>query len=193
MDVRYLSVPSLAEFSCFRVGFHARIFYPLWRLLAVNISWKVYLTSNMRIAFPLLDPFIYTPHHRSIHFNKSRSFKSSTYLQIQLHVTLSKILFIAQFIWYPIVTGISHDIVFGMCHVRAYHMTMWYAFWPCGLVCDHVVWFFKTIENFNLEFLKVRNDYKYSIKRKPYLCGVWGNTPHFGSPAVPYSIFSLMA
>ncbi len=141
MDVRYLSVPSLAEFSCFRVGFHARIFYPLWRLLAVNISWKVYLTSNMRIAFPLLDPFIYTPHHRSIHFNKSRSFKSinifadtvtcyivknSIYCPIYMvshsywHITRYSI-------WYVSCQGLSHD------HVVCF-LAMWFGLWSCGMI-----------------------------------------------------------
>ncbi len=76
-------------------------------------------------------------------------------------------------------------------------MTMWYLFWPCGmlfahLVClfDHVVWFFKTTENINLGYLKVRNDKNLDIKRTPNLCCLQSHTSLNRRPAAPHTIFN---
>ncbi len=63
--------------------------------------------------------------------------------------------------FYVMVAGIPHDIAFGVCHIGykgvPYHITMWYDFWLCGMFFDNVC-FLKTTENFNLGYLKVRND-----------------------------------
>ncbi len=55
-----------------------------------------------------------------------------------------------------------HMILYLVCvmwDVREYQMTIWYAFW-------YVVCFFKTTENFNLVYLKVKHYQRHCIKRK---------------------------
>ncbi len=61
-----------------------------------------------------------------------------------------------------------------MWYVRAYHMAMWYAFWSCDMLFDHVVYLFITTENFNLGYLKVRIHSNHSLKSK---C-VWSMDPY---------------
>ncbi len=74
-------------------------------------------------------------------------------------------------IMYAMVASIPHDITFGMCNVGCKGIPHDFMVW----FFDHVVYFFKTTENFNLWYLKIRNYKKYyGIKIKINSCGVWG-------------------
>ncbi len=76
------------------------------------------------------------------------------------------------------IAGISHIyIAFGM------RKGILHAFWSCGF----------NIENVNLRYLKVRNEWSHCIKRKPNLCVVWSPTVLVGSPAPPpHSTFGVL-
>ncbi len=43
-------------------------------------------------------------------------------------------------------------------HALTYHMTMWYAFWPCDMIFVLMIYLSKTTENLNLCYLKMSND-----------------------------------